>query len=133
MTHTTSLLILYVQYAISEGLQPDETGTYHIPRKDFLDILGLSASTFDKNKAELVEALSTWDLEIMFDLTGLLHENLYTDVSYQKGELTFRRNPITMRPELSYVWGIKPKYWEQRMFSYPFVLVPDNVVLPIQK
>lgn len=125
--------MLYVQHAVSEGLQPDEAGTYHIPRKKFLDTLGISASAFDRSKSELVELLSTWDLEIMFDLTGLLHENLYTDVDYQKGELTFRRNPITLRPELSYVWGIKPKYWEQRMFSYPFALVPDNVVLPIQK
>lgn len=133
MTHTTSLLMLYVQYAVSEGLEPDDTGIYHITRKDFLDVLGISSSTFDKNKAELVEMLSSWDLETIFNLTGLTNEYLYTDVSYQKGELTFRRNPLTLRPELSYVWGIRPKYWEQRMFSYPFVLVPDYLTLPIRK
>ena len=132
MSSTVHLLMLYVQHAVSEGLQPDETGVYSIARKEFIASLGIPASTFDQNRAAFVNEMMTgWDLEIMFSLKGLLHENLYTDVKYEKGSLTFKRNPITMRPELSYVWGIKPPYWERRMFVDPYIPVPDSVKLPI--
>ena len=134
MNNTVRLLMLYVQKVIADGLEPDQNGTYSITRKEFVSRLELSSSTFDKNRDDFLKALSKgWDLEIMFDLKGLPKENLYTDVRYEKGVLYFKRNPITFRPELSYVWGVEPPYWNQKIFVWPYIPVPDNVNLPISK
>lgn len=132
MSGTESKLMLYVQHAIYEGLQPDENGVYSIARKDFIKGLDIPASTFDRNRdAFITRYMKSWDMEILFGLKGLLGENLFTDVEYENGTLKFKRNPITHRPEISYVWGIKPPYWEKRMFVYPYIPVPENVKLPI--
>lgn len=134
ITRNAHLLMLYVQHRIYEGLKPDANGVYTITRREFISDLGMGASTFDKNRDVLVnELMRDWDLELTFDLKGLLRENLFVDIEYSDGALRFKRNTITLRPELSYVWAIKPPYWDRRQFVWPYIPVPDNIELPIKK
>ena len=132
ITENGRLLMLFVQQRLYEGLQPDEDGFYVISRKEFLERLDMSPSTFSARIKDLTDYyMLDWNLEIMFGLKGLIHENLYTDISYSKGKLRFKRNPYTERPELSYLWARQPKYWEERYLCYDTPPVPENVVLPI--
>lgn len=134
VTENGYLLILFVQQRLFEGLQPDENGDYVIGRKEFIERLPMAPSTFDSNIKKLVDYyIQEWDLYTSFGLVGLADENLYTDVRYEKGKLKFKRNPYTLRPELSYVWARQPYGWEKRSFNYQSVPVPENVILPIKK
>jgi len=127
-------MMLFVQQRLYEGLQPDEDGYYTIQRKEFIDRIPIKPSTFSARISELVESyMEEWDLEIMFNLKGLIGENLYTDISYKNGKLRFKKNPYIERPEFSYIWARRPLLWEERQFRYEPVPVPENVVLPIQK
>lgn len=134
VTETGKLMMLFVQQRLYEGLQPDINGFYIISRKEFLERLELAPSTFSARIKDLTDYyMHEWDLEIMFDLKGLIGENLYTDISYSSGKLKFKRNSYTERPELSYVWARKPRYWDERRLVFETVPVPPDVVLPIQK
>ena len=133
MTESEYLMLLFVHQRIYEGLQPDGQGDYMIRRKEFIERLPMAASTFDNNILRFVKDLADYDLAVMFGLKGLYGENLFVDVRYNKGTLRFKRNPYTLRPELSYIWGIKPTNWEERRFSYPYVPVPENISLPIKR
>lgn len=134
VTNTGYLLMLFVQQRLYEGLQPDADGYYVITRKEFLERLELSPSTFAGQIKNLVNYyMQQWSLGIMFHLDGLHGENLYTDISYDHGKLKFKRNEYTLRPELSYVWARKPLHWEERSFRYEYVEVPENIKLPIDK
>lgn len=134
VTNNGYLLMLFVQQRLYEGLEPDKNGDYIIKRKEFIERLPMPASTFDGNIKKLVEYyINQWDLSIWFGLDGLAGENLYVDVRYERGELKFKRNKYTLRPELSYVWGRKPLGWEKRKFNYQTVPVPENVILPVTK
>ncbi len=134
VTRNGYLLMLFVQQRLYEGLEPDKNGDYIIKRKEFIERLPMSASTFDSNIKKLVDYyINQWDLSISFGLEGLAGENLYVDVRYEHGELMFKRNQYTLRDELSYVWGRKPSGWEKRSFNYQTVSVPENVVLPIKR
>ncbi len=127
-------MMLFVQQRLYEGLQPDEDGYYIIRRKEFIERLPMTSSTFAKQIKNLTKYyMQEWDLQIMFGLKGLARENLYTDISYESGKLRFKRNPYTLREELQYVWARKPFGWEERRFSYNDVPVPENVHLPIEK
>jgi len=134
VTRNLYKLMLYVQYRVSEGLQPDENGYYKIKRADFIKDLPIAASTFDNNIEKLWEhMMSEWDIGIFFGLTGLYGEKLYVEVSYTKGVLSFKRNPITKHPKLQYLWARKPLYWETRDFRYEHVPVPEHFTLPLNK
>ncbi len=127
-------LMLFVQQRLYEGLEPNEDKDYCIKRKEFIERLPMPASTFDNNIQKLVSNyIQQWDLSISFGLEGLAGENLYLDVRYEKGVLKFKRNPYSLRPELSYIWGRKPKGWERRSFNYEYVPVPEKIQLPIKR
>lgn len=131
---TVYLMMLYVQHRLAGGLQPDCNGFFQIRRVEFIKELPMTPSTFDRNVRDFVEKVMTqWDLNIWFHLTGLAGEKLYIDVSYSKGVLKFRRNPITERSELQYVWARPPVAWEERSFRYEYLPVPEGLALPIIK
>lgn len=126
-------IMYYVQCAIADGLQPDADGFYRIRRKDILEGLGMAPSTFNNNiDLFLREYIGGWNLEITFGLKGLIHEDLYTDISYHRGVLKFKRNPITLRSEFSYLWGISPKRNPYNYFRWPYIPVPESITLPIE-
>lgn len=131
---TVYLMMLYVQHRLAEGLQPDRDGFYQIRRAGFIKDLPMTPSTFDRNVRDFVEkVMPQWDLNIWFHLTGLAGEKLYIDISYSKGLLKFRRNPITERSELQYVWARRPLAWEERSFRYEYLPAPEGLELPIVK
>ena len=134
VTRNAYALMLYVQHVLADGLQPDEDGYYRIRRKDFIAELPMKPSTFDNNIDKLVSYyLPQWDISIWFGLQGLAGETLYNDISYSRGVLQFRRNPITKHPQLQYLWARKPPLWETRDFRYEHVLVPEYFTLPLNK
>ena len=134
ITLSGQLMMLFVQQRLYEGLQPDEDGYYTIQRKEFLERIPMKPSTFAGQINNLTDYyMRQWNLEISFKLKGLIHENLYTDISYQDGKLRFRRNRYTERPELSYIWARKPLLWEERRLVNEYPPVPENVKLPIEK
>ena len=127
-------LMLFVKQRLYEGLQPDADGYYTIQRKEFLERIPMKPSTFAGQIENLTDYyMRLWDLQILFKLTGLVGENLYTDISYQNGKLRFKKNSYIERKELEYVWARKPLNWEERRFMYEYIPVPENVVLPIKK
>ena len=134
VTDTGYRMMLFVQQRLYEGLLPDVDGYYTIHRKEFIDRIPMKPSTFAKQIMNLTEYyMKMWDLHINFKLKGLYGENLYTDIFYKNGELRFKKNPYVEREELSYIWARKPLNWEERMFLYENVPVPENVELPIKK
>lgn len=134
VTDSLYLMMLFVQHKLAEGIEPDADGYYHIRRKEFIDELPMSASTFNYNiKNFTTHVMTHWDLYTWFGLEGLAGETLYIDVSYSNGALHFRRNPITEREDLKYVWARKPNGWHLRRFSYETVPVPEWVKLPVSK
>ena len=134
MTTTLYQMMLFVQHKLADGIEPDAEGYYIITRKEFIDELPMKSSTFDYNIKNFATRLMTeWDLCIWFGLTGLGGETLYIDISYINGALRFKRNPLTLRKDLEYVWARKPRGWELRSFSYETVPVPEWVTLPIKK
>ena len=125
-------MMLFVQQRLYEGLLPDENGYYTIRRREFVDRLPISQSSFETQIGKLVNwYMQEWDLFEVFGLVGLEGENLYTDVYYQGGKLRFKRNPYTLREDLCYVWARKPSGWEERQFLQEAVPVAENVVLPL--
>jgi len=112
---------LYVQQCIADG-RADENGVFVFTRKELIDATGISSSTFNRNINELIELLA-----VGFDFNQSFHipqykigqENVFIDVVYEKGKLTFRRNPLTLTEEFEYMWSeLKPKYpWFTYIYS----------------
>lgn len=126
--------MLFVQQRLYEGLQPDENNDYVISRKEFVERLPIPQSTFNSNIHKLVDyAMQQWNLYVWFGLEGLADQNLYVDIRYENGKLKFKRNPYTLRPELSYLWGRQPYGWKDRRFNYQSEPVPEGLELPIKR
>ena len=102
-------IIHYIQKSLYERKQPSEDGYYIYLRKELAEAAGISASTFDNCKQEVIIyfssecALNTWA-----KYEGYEGEILYTDVKYEKGKLKFKRNPLTFQPELAHLWALPP-------------------------
>lgn len=98
-----------IQQSLYDGKCPDEEGFYCFPRKELCEIAGISPSTFDRCKDEVVDYFRRrCDLATWAKYNEYKGEVLYVDVSYERGVLKFRRNPLTLKPELEYLWALPP-------------------------
>ena len=121
MSRRITDVVRYVQECIADG-RPDENGVFVFTRKELVDATGISPSTFNKNINEVIKLIGTgFDFHLSFNVPGykIHQENVFIDVSYEKGKLTFRRNPLTLTEEFEYMWSeLKPKYpWFAYIYS----------------
>lgn len=118
MQGSAAEIVYYVQKTLSQGKEPDEQGFYVYSRKDLAEGTGLAISTISNNIISAMLYFRDWcDLKSWAKYEEYAGEILYVDVSYEKGKLKFRRNPITLKPELSYLWALPPL---NNHFSYDY-------------
>ena len=109
MAHNWGKFAQYIQMSLFEGKQPDENGYYVFSRKELADGAGMSVSAFDNNKRELISYFSSWcNLKNQGNYNEYAKEMLYIDVKYENGKLMFKRNPLTLSPELQHLWALPP-------------------------
>ena len=77
-------------------------------RKELIESTGISPSSFTKeNIREVITILRDWfDFNSNFNIKKYkwLEENLFINISYEKGILKFQKNPLSLLPEYSYMW-----------------------------
>ena len=109
MENSAGNVVLYIQQSLYDGRLPDQEGYYCYSRKELAENSGISVSTFNRCKEDVVHYLSTWcDLASWAKYQEYSGEILYQNVSYEKGVLKFQRNPLTLKPELSFLWALPP-------------------------
>ncbi|MGN1230465.1 MAG: hypothetical protein ACI4TP_01055 [Anaerotignum sp.] len=109
MSSSGGKVIHYIQQKLYEGRQPDKAGYYVFPRKELSEGAEISATTFDNCKDDVVSYFEKWcDLKVWAKYNEYAGEILYVDVSYQRGKLRFRQNPITINSQLSHLWALPP-------------------------
>ena len=109
MQGSASKIIYYIQKSLYEGRQPDAEGFYAYTRKELAEGTELSPSTISNNVIDAMLYFRDWcDLKSWAKYEEYKGEVLYVDVCYEKGKLRFKRNPITLKPELSYLWALPP-------------------------
>lgn len=102
-------IIRYIQGELFNGKQPTETGHYVFSRKELAEGVGISVSTVDNCKDAVTKYFSSFcDLKTWAKYDEYAGEILYIDVSFEKGKLKFKRNPITFEPHLSHLWALPP-------------------------
>ena len=106
----------YIQTTLYDGRKPNENGYYCYSRKELAENTGLSPSTVVRNMDEVLDYFSKgFRLDNCVKFSEYPGESLYCDVSYVQGVLSFKRNPLTFKPELSFLWGLPPLYYH---FAY---------------
>ena len=109
MSDPAGKIVYYIQKELANGRQPSEDGFYIFTRKELIEGAEISASTFNNCKAEVVQYFSSWcDLKRWAKYDEYAGEILYVDVSYERGKLKFKRNPITFSLELEHLWALHP-------------------------
>lgn len=109
-------VIHFIQEALFNGKQPTNEGYYVFSRKELAEGAGISVSAFDGCRGDVIRYFSSWcDLKTWAKYEEYAGQILYTDVSYEKGKLRFKRNPITLQPDLCHLWALPPL---ERYFSY---------------
>lgn len=109
MSSSGGKVIHFIQQKLYEGRQPDEAGYYVFPRKELSEGAEISPTTFDNCKDDVVAYFEKWcDLKVWAKYNEYAGEILYVDVSYQRGKLRFRQNPITINSKLSHLWALPP-------------------------
>lgn len=102
-------IIRYIQQSLYEGKAPDKEGYYKFSRKELYEGARISAAAFDKNRNEVEAYFARWcDLKKQGNYPQYAKEMLYIDVKYEKGYFMFKRNPITLMPELQHLWALPP-------------------------
>lgn len=102
-------VILYIQRSLYGGKEPENDGYYKFSRKELCDRAGVSGTAFDNNKNEILNYFSrSCYLGTYGRYPEYANEMLYTDVEYEKGVFKFKRNPITLKPELQHLWALPP-------------------------
>lgn len=118
MPHSWGKFARYIQQSLYEGKQPDENGFYVFTRKELAAGAGMSVGAFDNNRAELEHYFSSWcNLKRQGNYPEYASEMLYIEVKYEKGKFMFKRNPITLSPELQHLWALPPL---ESWFAYDF-------------
>lgn len=109
MSDCDGKVIHYIQNELSRGREPSEEGYYIFARKELIEGSGISASAFNSCKDDVVKYFSSWcDLKRWAKYDEYAGEILYVDVSYERGKLKFKRNPITFSSELEHLWALPP-------------------------
>lgn len=111
----------YIQQCIADG-RSDIDGYFVFTRKELVQNTGIHASTFNRNVDKILEYISKgFDFAQSFNIPGykIGQENVFVDVSYSNGKLSFRRNPLTYTEEFEYMWSeLKPKHpWFTYIYS----------------
>ena len=102
-------IIRYIQQSLYEGKAPDKDGYFKFSRKELYEGARISAAAFDKNRNEVEAYFARWcDLKKQGNYPQYAKEMLYIDVKYEKGYFMFKRNPITLMPELQHLWALPP-------------------------
>lgn len=111
-------IIWYIEKQLANGCAPDADGYYSFSRKDIVNGIAGSASFFDTHKDKALDFLANNMKMIQrANYTEDTDQNLFVDVSYEKGKVKFRKNPIYCEPKYSHLWGIPPLYdW----FAYEY-------------
>ena len=109
MYEATYQVIHYIQKTLYDGRKPDENGKYVYQRKELAEGAGISLSTLNRCKYEIQVFLEDdFDLERWAKIKEYRGESLFTEVTFERVGLTFKRNPLTQTKELSYLWGLPP-------------------------
>ena len=116
--YSAGSIIVYIQNCLYDGRQPDQSGYYCFSRKELAENAEIALSTFDRCKEEVIHYFKTYcDFASWAKYKEFAGEVLYTEVSYERGLLKFKRNPLTQMPEFSFLWGLPPL---GAYFSYDF-------------
>ena len=121
----SGVIVRYIQESIANG-KSDVDGIFVFSRKELIQAAGISPSTFDRSISEVVELLAKhFDFCLQFQIPGykIRQANVFVDVSYEKGKLKFRRNPLTESDEFKYMWEeLRPKYpWFTFIYSTTYI------------
>ena len=109
MNDSAAGMVYYIQTSLYDGRQPEAEGFYIFTKKELAEKLGLALTTVHRNIGDVVQYFSSWcDLSSWAKYPELAGEVLYTDVSYERGVLKFKQNPLTLRPDLSFLWALPP-------------------------
>ncbi len=109
MSNSAEKIEKYVQETLYNGRQPDDQGFYIFSHKELYANLGVASKTISDSIEEVVCFFAErFDLARWAKYDELKGEQLYLDVSYEKGVLRFRRNPITIDSNLDFLWGLPP-------------------------
>ncbi len=128
--------MLYVRERLHCGLQPDEDGYYCISRKDFVNDIPMSASNFDRVKEEWMNydlANYSIDCALGFKFKLPNEDHMFLDIKYEKGFVKFKRNPITLLPEVERLWTGSAGGWNivHSIYQYePPLALPDDFEWP---
>ena len=102
------MVVRYIQNSISDGRELVDD-YYVFSRKELIEGAEISASSFNpKIIGEIITILRDFfDFNSNFNIKKFKwHEqNLFVDISYDKGILKFKRNPLSLLPEYSYMWN----------------------------
>lgn len=102
-------IVWYIQKELANGYEPDKDGFYSFSRKDIVNGIAGSASFFDSYKDKAIDFLAN-NMKMIKSakFTEDVEENLFTDVSYEKGKIRFKKNPIYCDPKYSFLWAMPP-------------------------
>lgn len=116
MNESVYKIIHYIQQSLYDGRKPDANGNYCFSRKDLAEGASVSLSSVSSNIESVVLMLSDdYDFNRWARFSEYTGENLYEGVSYNKGVLSFKRNPVTLAPDLNFLWALPPI---NSLFSY---------------
>ena len=111
MNESVENVILYIQKTLYEGKTPDEDGNFIYTRKELAEGANISLSALNVHKEEIVDFLKKeFDFCNWAKYDDHKGENLFINVSYEYGKLSFQRNPLTINSELSHLWALPPAY-----------------------
>ena len=117
MQISTGKMIHYVQKSLFEG-KKDVDGCYIYEKAELAEGAHISESTVNRYKDELVKYLGTlFDLCYWAKYQEYKGAQLFIEVKYTRGKLSFRRNPITFEGELSKLWALPP-LWDWFCYDY---------------
>lgn len=109
MNQSVYRMMHYIQKSLYEGKQPTEEGRFVYTRKELSQGAKLSLSTVDSTKFSLIEFMKkTFDLALWAKYDEYKGENLFVDIKYDRGRLSFRRNIITEKSDLQHLWALPP-------------------------
>ena len=109
MTDSVSSILFYIQKSLYEGKQPDADGFYCYTKKELAENASVSVVTVMRSKEQILSYLQRWcDFSSWAKFEDYAGEILYQNVSFEAGILKFKRNPLTLQPEFSFLWALPP-------------------------
>ncbi len=102
-------VVNYVRNTLYQGRKPNEDGFYIYKSSEIARAIGTSPRQISIRKEAVEHVLKTdYDLLKYGKYPEYKGESLFVNVSFCGGILQFKRNPITLKKELEYLWAMKP-------------------------